>query len=429
MNSRRAWVLLGVALAAMLTVVGVWWSADRPSVAARSDARDTNPAATARAHSRADPHATRGEGIAELPILPGAPLIGGVFVSPDEGPLTLGAIELWCADGQPGARAQLTEDGSLLAPACPTTTCVRLRHPAFEQPSAWELAPDERREFEVAAAPKISGIVRSPLGDAVVDASLAVRSDDGRRAHARTDMDGEFAVALPGLRPCDACDLQRGPPTCREAAPSEDRLRAQVLVSAPAFAPTELEVELDAQSDAVSELVLDPAAAPITGVVRGSDGELFDDRTKILATNSERPDEQHHARVVDGQFALAGLAQARYRLRAVRDGRELGILASVSPGDEVELNVEQPARGVTLELLVLHASGRPADGVRVDGGPFVGGGTDHEGHLAAADVAPGDYTLRLRAAECSVVRAVVEVTSQPTGPRRTLHLPSACEPD
>ncbi|KIG12393.1 hypothetical protein DB30_01515 [Enhygromyxa salina] len=426
----RAWVLLGVALAVMLTLLGVWWFADGPNLA---DPRGAPPATPTRA---ASPGTWRHGGIDQDPQLvvaqlpAGQSLVGGVFVSPEDGPLTLGAIELWCANGQLGARAQLDEDGSLLAPACSTTTCVRLRHPAYEQPIAWELAPDERREFEVAAAPRISGSVHSPLGPAVADASLVLRSDDGRRAHARTDAAGEFAVALPGLRPCDACDRGAGDARsglCRATALDQAPLPARVLVSAPGFAPTEFQVELEPDAETVSTFVFDPSAAPITGVVRGADDELFDARTKVLATNVEREDEQHHAPVVDGRFALTGLAEARYRLRAVRDGRELAVLDSVGAGDEVELRAEQPARGVVLQLRILDGSGSPAPGVRVDGGPFAGGVTDAAGHLEASDVASGSHTLRLRAAGCSVVRAVVEVTPPPTPARRTLRLPASCD--
>jgi hypothetical protein len=360
--------------------------------------------------------------------------IGGVFVAEQEGPLTLGAVELWCESGRLAARAQLDEDGSFSAPACATTTCVRLRHPSFEQPIAWELAPSERREFEVAAAPGIIGVVVSPLGVGVPDASLVLRTDDGRRASARTDAAGEFAVAVPGLRPCDACDLERGGPTCREPHPrgqdrDRDRLHARVLVSAPEFAPSEFEVELGLEQDAVAELMLDPPAAPITGVVRGGDGALFDSRTKVLATNIDQPDQQHHAQVDQGRFELSGLADARYRLRAVRDGRELAILDGIEPGDEVELRTEQAARGVTLLLKIVDTSEWPVDQVRVDGGPFAGAVSDEQGRVVASDVASGRYVLRLRAWDCPVVRAAVEITpGQTTEIHQTLRLPSSCEP-
>ena len=431
-SSWSTWGLLGAALALML--FGVWWFLQAPTPGDLSGDRSSAPSvAPGRAQlpgTGRERHAGQGPELAQGPA---APRVGGVIIAADQGPLTLGAIELWCDDGQLAARARVDEDGSFSAPACATTTCVRLRHPSFEQPIAWELGPNERREFTVGSAPGISGVVLSPLGQGVADASLIVRSDDGRRAAARTDAAGEFTAALPRLRPCDACDLERGSPVCSEQPldGDGDHLAARVLVSAPEFAPGEFEVELELEpgAGAVAQLELEPPAAPITGVVRGADGALFDSRTKVLATNVERAEEQHHAQLEAGQFELSGLADARYRLRAIRDGREVASLDSAAPGDQVELRAEQGAGGIALQLEILDASARPVADVRVDGGPFVGAVSDAQGRVEAAEVAAGSYTLRLRAADCSAIRVVVDVTLARAGAmHQVLRLPSSCDP-
>jgi hypothetical protein len=421
----RSWlgVLIGAAL--VLAVLGAWFFVDDPRLPDhRVDRESPTIDAATPARSQASGREDRPAGANETP----AQRIGAVLVAAEDGPLTLGVIELWCDDGRFAERVWIDEDGSFTASACATTTCVRLRHPIYEQPIAWALAPGERRELEVSSAPRVHGVVVDPIGLAVPAASLVVRSDDGRRVGARTDAAGAFVAALPGLRPCDSCDRERGSPVCREHAPArEGHLHGRVLVSAPAFAPAEFDVDLEAAAS--TELVLAPPAAPITGVVRGTDHELFELRTKILATNVALADEQHHAQIEDGRFELRGLADARYRLRAVRDGRELAVLDNVAPGAEVELRADQPARGIALQLEILDASAQPVDGVRVDGGPFTAAMSDHAGRVAAFDVGYGSYTLRVRAGDCEVVRVVVDVTPrQADDVQQTLRLPSSCDP-
>ena len=110
-----------------------------------------------------------------------------------------------------------------------------------------------------------------------------------------------------------------------------------------------------------------------------------------------------------GRFLLEGLADARYRLRALQDGLPLAALEGVTPGEEVELRAGRSARGSTLRVRVLDARGSPRSGVEIDGGPFRGALTDEEGRVEAPGVLEGDYQLRLRAAACAAAGLVAHV--------------------
>ncbi|PRP97640.1 hypothetical protein ENSA5_31460 [Enhygromyxa salina] len=391
--------------------------------AASPSACSRPPAATA----HAGPGRARAVAAGGLEQAEGEAAVMGVVVSPELGPLASGRIDLWCRDGELAARVAVGEDGSFSGPACPGTTCVRLVHPAFEQPRGWELEPDEARELTVVHAAQVRGTVLSTAGDAIADASLIVHDADGRRVAARSDAGGEFRAAIPGLRPCDACDLERGTPTCRADPRPASTSRGRVLVSASDYAPVEVEVELEIGAEIPLELVLPPPAAPITGRVLGLDGRPFGARAMALATNVAREAEQHACAVDEsGSFVLSGLGDGRYRLRVVRDGRELATADDVAPGDEIELRAEVPARGVTLGIKVTAADDRPMAKVRVDGGPFRGAWTDDEGYVAAASVLPGRYTLRLRAAKCPVVREIVDVAAPGMVTPRIVRLPPGC---
>lgn len=349
--------------------------------------------------------------------------VGGSLVDDESGPLAEGRVDLWCEDGQLGSRMKVDADGNFVGPACSGRTCVRLVHPVFEQPEAWELEPGVMRELAVVAAPGIAGTVESGSGEPIASANLLLRLGS-LRASARTDADGTFALALPRERPCDACDGGRVD-GCRVGDPVT-RGQANLLVWAPEFAPREMDVALEAQ--AALRVVLSAPAPAITGRIVGPDGAPIGLRTVVLATNREREAEQHAAAVdPDGSFSFTQLADANYRIRALRDGQELAVVDRAAPGDRVELRVERALHGRDLHIEVHDDDQHPARGARVDGGPFRGAKTDESGRVEAREVLPGTYTLSVRVAGCPVVRTDVEVGPEANTPIHELvRVPAGC---
>jgi hypothetical protein len=353
------------------------------------------------------------------------PVVGGSLIDDESGPLADGRVDLWCDDGRLGSRVTIDADGNFVAPACSGRTCARLVHPMFEQPEAWELEPGLMRSLAVVRAPGLEGTVVSTgePGEPIPDAQLLLRRGQ-QRATARTDADGMFALALPRERPCDACDGDRVE-GCRVGDP-QTADEANLLVWAPGFAPREIAVALVTQM--ALRVVMSAPAPAITGRVVGPDGTPIELRTVVLATNRVREAEQHAAAVnADGTFSFADLADADYRIRAVRDGQELAVLDRASPGDRVELRVERALHGRDLHIEVHDDDDRPTPGARVDGGPFRGTKTDEAGRVEAREVLPGSYTLSVRVAGCPVVRVGVEVDPETDTPVHELvRLPAGC---
>jgi hypothetical protein len=353
--------------------------------------------------------------------------VGGSLIDDESGPLADGRVDLLCFDGDGvarlGARASVDADGNFVGPACDGRTCARLVHPMFEQPEAWELEPGVMHELVVAPAPRIAGTVVGESGEAIADAQLLLRRGQ-LRATGRSDVDGTFALALPRERPCDACDSERVE-GCRVGDPPTDG-SASLLVWAPEFAPHEIEVALG--PGAPLRVVLPLPAPAITGRIVGFDGRPITLRTLVLAINRERDAEQHAAEVdADGSFSFADLADAHYRIRAIRDGQELAVLDSAAPGDRVELRVERALHGRDLHVEVHDADDLPTPGARVDGGPFRGAKTDEFGRVEAREVLPGRYTLSVRVAGCPVMRASAEVGPEANSPvHELIRLPADC---
>jgi hypothetical protein len=357
--------------------------------------------------------------------------IRGRVVDPTAGPLSEGRVELRCSDGALLSAVTIDEDGLFEGPSCGEgPTCVRLIHPGVEQPGAWELqaraAAEPAVELEARGAPGFSGTVVGSEGQAVAGADLLVRHGAVQLATA-TDAAGEFAVAIPQLRPCDSCEpgAARGvEPSCRGPGSSLELGAATVLVSAAGYAPTEFDIELDGDEHS---LALAAAAPAILGIVRGSGGEAFDSRTRVLASNVARQHEQHAALVDDqGRFQFTGLAAGEYSLRAIRDEREIAALALARPGEEVELRSDLAAQGSALTVVLVDSAGTPVAGVRVDGGPLRAAVSDAHGRASVLAVLPGTYTLRLSVTGCAVVRETVELEPD-TGPWvRTVRVPADC---
>lgn len=350
-------------------------------------------------------------------------IVAGSLIDEETGPLAEGRVDLWCDDGNLGFRARVDDEGNFAGPACSGRTCARLVHSVFEQPDAWVLEPGVVRELTVVAAPKILGTVISASGEPIPDAKLLLRQGP-RRAVARSDQAGAFALALPSGRPCDPCDVEAGPHCRAPEAHSTDR-SAKLFVWTAGFASHEVEVTLDREDP--MQLVLSPPAPPISGRVVGPDGTPVGLRTVVLAIHGERDAEQHAAEVdSDGSFSLGDLAPGRYHLRAIRDGHELAVLDSAAPGDRVELRVAQPLRGRDLEVEIRDDRDQPTPGAWVDGGPFRGAKTDARGRVEAREVLPGAYTLSVRVAGCPLVRTRVEIGAGHAVVHELVRLPTTC---
>lgn len=201
---------------------------------------------------------------------------------------------------------------------------------------------------------------------------------------------------------------------------------ASLLVWAPGFAPQEIELALAPQTGL--RVVLSAPAPAITGRIVGPDGIPIGLRTVVFATNREREAEQHAAVVgADGAFSFADLADAVYRIRAIRDGQELAAQDRAAPGDRVELRVERALHGRDLHVEVHDDDDHPIPGARVDGGPFRGAKTDESGRVEAREVLAGLHTLSVRVVGCPVVRTDVEIDPEADTPVHELvRLPAGC---
>jgi hypothetical protein len=140
-------------------------------------------------------------------------------------------------------------------------------------------------------------------------------------------------------------------------------------------------------------------------------------RARVLARSVVRSHEQHSVSPDGVGFALRELGDGAYDLRAVQDGIELATAEGAHAGDEVVLDGSLAAVGPDVEVTVLDARGRPLEGAIVSGGPFASGRTDAAGRVRAANVMPGPYTLRVRAAGVRAFsREIVVPESEGTHP-------------
>ncbi len=416
--NRVAWALALLGLIAAVTLAV--WLGDREGPREPRERRAAPDPAGGRVHGTERHMASR----RSVPTAAqGAGRIAGRIVDRESGPLAEGRLDVYCVGAVHQGSARIGEDGEFELPACATgPSCLRSIHPGSEQPLAWEIERPTQIELEVEPAPQLSGTIFDPRGEVVANAELLVRRG-ARDYTSSSDAAGEYAIALPRLRPCDSCDEDRR--GC-EPDPGRASETASVMASAPSFSPVVLDVELEAA--VVLDITLGPPGPALRGRVLGEDGQPFDARTRVLASNVAREQERHAASVdARGGFEFDGLASdAEYSLRAIRDEREIAALARAGPGDVVELRSDLPARGSPLTVEIVTLEGQAITGARVDGGPFWAAISDAEGRVEATDVLPGRYTVRVRAPDCPVIREAIVLEPDVSAWLRRVHLPEDC---
>lgn len=413
----RAWVVgLVVGVVGLALAFGIGSGlGERASEADRVQARERERAADAPGSTRARAERRHESRLASEQ---GRRVVVGHVIDRDDGPLAEGSVVLDCPDGSSLGRATIDEEGWFEGPACPRSpTCVQLIHPGSVQSRAWQLDADEPVELEVDPAPRVAGTVVAD-GQPIAAARVVARQGD-RRWTASTDLAGDFMLTLgERARAGSACEFE----------PSASDQPVAVLVLAPGRRPWVGTVP--AAGDEELDIALAEPAPALTGKLSDPEGRGFD-RTRVLASSRDRPDEGHVAQPDPaGRFEFDGLGEGVYRLRAIRDGVELARGEGEASAKVVMVSTLS-ARGPTLELTLRDEVGEPVSGVRVDGGPFQAARTDDAGHVTATDVFAGAYDLRLRpsAPECGVLRERIEIPASADGQTIHIDLVLACEPD
>jgi hypothetical protein len=320
-----------------------------------------------------------------------------------------GTLVLRCLDDDddvtaiPGGTVALGDDGEFEAPGCNARVCVELHHASLVPATAWELRAGEHAQLRARGLARLHGVVVDGGGEPVAGAQVTFSPPDGADPTAvspfttrttGTDADGMVSVARIERPPCGPCEIASG--RCNdEPLPVLGEMLA--VVRARGFGPLERAIEVGAgvhadPSDPL-RLVLGAPAETLSGVLVDPHGRAYP-RAFVLARSSARQREQLHA-VVDGtSFEFADVGDGAYDLRAIQDGVEIATLAGATPGDDVVLRGEVPARGRDL-VVVVTDDGRALAGVRIDGGPFADARTDMEGRVRGEAVLPGEYTLRV----------------------------------
>ncbi|MEX1366597.1 MAG: carboxypeptidase-like regulatory domain-containing protein, partial [Nannocystaceae bacterium] len=376
-------------------------------------------------------------------------VVEGTLVDEDGQPVVEGRISLWCLspdgtvarirDGELG----VDEEGRFSGPACRGQVCPRLTHPSRIADGEWSLRPGRSAVLPTRMLPRLWGQVVDPQGEPVAGAQVVLgRSPDDDDPEAvlpvmttrtSTDADGLFSVPMIDRPACDACMRVEG--TCYEDEPLPVLDRVLVTARAKGWAPGSVEVEVDPQvargadEPTPFELRLRTAEAAIVGTLVDANGRPLP-RALVLARSHMRPHEQHRSEADDGVFGFESLAEGSYELRAIQDGVELLRRADIEPGSTVDLRLPHAQRDVVLRLL--DESGRPREGITVEGGPFERQSSDAEGRVRAQRVMPGVYILRLRPPRGRARAWDLEVLEAPASgptPEIALTVPTESEQD
>ncbi len=153
-----------------------------------------------------------------------------------------------------------------------------------------------------------------------------------------------------------------------------------------------------------------PAAGGLTGRVLGPDGKPCPTaRIDVSAPNPLPPGTDPYYRAPDdvpvdsaGSFALAGLVQGKFRIRALAEGFAPSDFVEAEPGGE-PLTLRLGA-GFSISGIVRTRQGGPLSNVRVRAIPEASGGgseesanTNREGRFEIRDVPAGTYEVRAEA--------------------------------
>lgn len=402
-GARRWWWLA----ASVLAVAAALWSSRAP-IRERPDGQPAAAAGVGPSKGHPQGPAARG-GVAARDVTVAADgWVRGRVVDEDGGAVDEGRLVLWCLDREDrvarieGGTLALDAEGAFAGPACRGRVCVELHHASRVPAESWVVRPGVESTLETRLLPRLVGRVVDPEGRPVPGATVGFvlppdEDDPGAMlavmaSHTTSDADGEFSVARLERPPCDPCQAARD--ACSEGSlPVGDRVL--VTARAPGWAPGSVVVELDGagHADAPLDVVLRPASEAITGTLLDAAGHPLP-RAIVLARSEVPPHEQHQVEASGGAFALEGLAEGSYTVRAIQDARELWQREGVEPGATLALELPWVARDVSLELV--DADGRPQADVQVEGGPFGRQRAGMDGRVRAQRVAPGPYILRIR---------------------------------
>lgn len=415
MRLRLAAVLAVLVLGA---AVALWWTTGSRARGVGDRGRARTDAATS--------DGAEGHGVLARTDDPAHMRVLGRVVDDDGEPLDGGRVVLSCLDADdrvaPIANGTLTlaEDGGFEGPGCAGTICAELHHPAAIAAEPWTLEIGRPAVLRATTLPRLWGVVEDQAGEPIVDARVHVLApadaeDDPAAlpvvsADTGTDADGTWSVALLERPPCDPCREAIG--ACAdEALVVHDRIELQVRATGHAATLVELDLTTakGRSPDDPVRVRLGPPAAPVEGTLLDPQGRAYP-RAQVLARSLDRRLEQHTVGPAtdDGAFAFTDLGDGDYEVRALQDGTELVPWTAVEPDRRIALVGDRRANGPDV-LVEITFEGRPADDVRVDGGPFHDARTDMQGQVRADRALPGTMRLLLRRGARRAISRAIDV--------------------